>query len=81
MYDADPEFLSYAQTEYDGLFILADAIAEVGEDASEIRQWLLDLEGWSGVSGIIEFDENGDRSEGGHSPEVILDGVVTALEI
>ncbi len=74
-YNAEPEYLSYSQTMYDIPYMLADALKAVGEDSEKVLQWLHDQKGWEGVSGLISFDEHGDRTVG-HKPEVIKDGKV-----
>ncbi|PIN75753.1 hypothetical protein COV18_02810 [Candidatus Woesearchaeota archaeon CG10_big_fil_rev_8_21_14_0_10_37_12] len=45
---------------YDGVFILADAIAKHGEDTEAIKEYLYSIKDYDGVSGKIGIDENGD---------------------
>ncbi len=74
-YNEDPQFLSYAQTEYDAVNILADAIKAVGYDSDKILAWLHGVQNWPGISGPISFDStDGDRSVGIHRPEIITGG-------
>lgn len=80
-YGTEVEFKSYAQTEYDSIYLLADALSAVGEDPDAIANWLRDLDGWDGISGTTAFSDTGDRSEGGHRPEVIENGEVKMLEL
>lgn len=68
-----PEWLSYAQTEYDAVYMLADAMTEVGEDADKLVDWLYNSKGWTGISGVVEFDANGDRTSA-HRAEIITNG-------
>lgn len=75
-----PEFMNYVQTQYDAVYMLADALAEAGNDGEALRSWFDSVEGWEGISGIIEFDENGDRSVGGHSPVIVKNGEVVPYE-
>ncbi len=75
-----PEFMNYVQTQYDAVYMLADALAEVGNDGAALREWFEEVEGWEGLSGTVEFDENGDRSVGGHSPVIVEGGEVVPYE-
>ena len=45
---------------YDGLYILANAIKEAGEDRDKIRKALLATQGYKGVQGTFSFSPNGD---------------------
>ncbi len=45
---------------YDGLKILANAIAKAGEDRAKIRQAILATQGYQGVLGTFSFTPNGD---------------------
>ena len=80
VYGEEPPYLNYAQTEYDSIYILKDAIEAVGEDVDKIVDWLNNLEDWAGVSGLVSFDDNGDVV-GGHQPEIIQGGTVVLFEI
>ena len=80
VYGEEPPYLNYAQTEYDSIYILKDAIEAVGEDVDKIVDWLNNLEDWAGVSGLVSFDDNGDVV-GGHQPEIIQGGTVVPFEI
>ncbi len=75
----DVPYKSYAQTEYDAVYILAEALKEVGNDGEALQKWFSEMDGFDGASGNVEFDENGDRTVG-HSAEVIEDGVVKPLQ-
>ena len=80
MYNKAPEYLSYSQTAYDGLFLIKDAIeASGGVDTDKMVNWLESLNRWEGVSGFLSFDENHDP-EAGHKPEIIKDGKVIPFE-
>jgi branched-chain amino acid transport system substrate-binding protein len=74
-FNKDPEYLSYAQTEFDGPMILADALKAAGDDADKVLAWLHAVKDWTGVSGNVSFDEHGDRTAA-HNPEVIAGGKV-----
>lgn len=77
-YGEEPPFLSYAQTEYDGAYLLIDAIQSVGYDGEKIANYIMNVKGWEGASGSITIGQNGDRI-GGHIPKVIRDGEVLKL--
>ncbi len=74
-------FLAYGQTEYDAIFILAEAIREAGDDTEAVAQYLRDLENFDGVSGPTAFAETGDRSVGGFMPQRVESGEVKPLEL
>lgn len=75
----DVPYLSYAQTEYDGVYIIRDAIKTVGYDGEKIADYVRSLKNWQGASGSVTIEENGDRT-GGHVPKVIKNGKVELLE-
>lgn len=72
-------FGSYAQTEYDAVLLLAEALKAVGNDGKALQQWFTELTGYEGTSGLNSFDENGDR-RAGHVLQVIEGGEVKPLE-
>lgn len=74
-YGKDLIQLSYAQTEYDAVYMVTDAIKEVGYDGTKIIDWLRAAKDWEGASGKVTIGTNGDRV-GGHRPEVIVNGKV-----
>lgn len=74
-FGAEPPYLSYAQTEYDGIFIVRDAIKSVGYDGEKIAGFVRNLKDWQGASGSVTIGSNGDRT-GGHVPKVITNGTV-----
>ncbi len=49
-----------AANAYDALHLVAQAIAERGEDPAAAKEFLLSLRDYPGASGIFTFDENGD---------------------
>ena len=67
-------FLTYAQTEYDAPFILAEGLKLTGEDGVALASWLRNLKDWVGASGETSFDANGDRAVGGHTPFMLQEG-------
>jgi len=74
-YGNEPPYQSYAQTEYDAVYMIRDAIAEVGYDTDKIADWFRTVKDWSGASGLITIGDDGDR-DGGHIPKVIRNGKV-----
>lgn len=75
MYGADITYLAYMTAVYDGVWILANGIAEVGNDGDAMKGYLNDLEGYTGLMGTTTFDENGDPLTG-HSIFVIQGGTM-----
>ncbi len=72
-YGVDVPYPSYAQTEYDGLYMIADAIKDVGYNGEKIAKWLRDVKDWQGASGSVTIGSDGDR-DGGHILRVVRDG-------
>jgi ABC-type branched-subunit amino acid transport system substrate-binding protein len=66
---------NYGQTEYDAVYLLADAIGSVGHDAEKVSDWILGIKDWNGASGNITIGENGDRI-GGPVAKVVRKGKV-----
>ncbi len=70
----------YTGAAYDNVYILAEAVAAVGsEDTDAIRKYLDDLEGYDGVTGKHEFDENGDITGVSHVKKRIENGQVVTI--
>jgi len=79
-YGKEPPLLSYAQTEYDSLFILADAIRAVGNDGTKVTNWLhQNVNNWQGATGSVTIGSNGDLVAG-HRPEVFSNGKFVPLQ-
>lgn len=74
-YGADMPYHSYAQTEYDTVYLVRDAIGAVGYDGTKVAAWLQSVSGWSGASGSVTIGADGDRV-GGHRAEVVRGGKV-----
>lgn len=72
-YGVEMPYPSYAQTEYDAVYILKDALLTVGNDGARIADWLRTVNGWQGASGSVTIGADGDRV-GGHTLEVIRNG-------
>lgn len=77
-YGADLPFQSYAQTEYDAVYLTRDALVAVGEDGTALSTWLRSVSGWDGASGKVTIGSDGDRV-GGHTLMVVKDGKVILL--
>lgn len=74
-YGVDVPYQSYAQTEYDAVYILRDALIAVGNDGAKIADWLKTVTNWQGASGSVTIGADGDRV-GGHVLKVIKGGKV-----
>jgi branched-chain amino acid transport system substrate-binding protein len=74
-YGVEAPYQSYAQTEYDAVYIIRDALIAVGNDGAKISDWLKQLKDWPGASGLVTIGADGDRV-GGHVLKVIKDGKV-----
>jgi branched-chain amino acid transport system substrate-binding protein len=58
-YASDVPYPSYAQTEYDAVFMVRDAIAAVGYDGTKIAQWLRSVKDWEGASARLRSEATG----------------------
>lgn len=74
-YNSDPNYLGYDLTTYDAIWILAEAVAEVGNDGAAVKTYLDDFAGYDGLSGHIDFDVNGDPLVG-HSVYKVVNGAI-----
>lgn len=79
-YGVDVPYQSYAQTEYDMVYIIRDAIEAVGYDGLKIATWAKTIKNWSGAAGLVTIGENGDPVSG-HRPETVKDGKIVPLTI
>ncbi len=77
-YGVDLPFVSYAQTAYDSVYLVHDALAAVGYDGAKVSDWLKTVAGWDGASGSVTIGPDGDRV-GGFTLEVIKDGKPSPL--
>jgi branched-chain amino acid transport system substrate-binding protein len=57
-YNTDPDML--ATWNYDALYLLANAIRQVGEDRTKIREDILATKGYAGVIGTFNFSPDGE---------------------
>lgn len=74
-YGEEPPYQSYAQTVYDSVYLVRDAVAAAGYDGTKIAQWLRNVKDWQGAAGVITIGDNGDPLIG-HRAEVIMGGKV-----
>lgn len=72
-YGTDLTFLTYAQTEYDAVYIVRDAILKVGNNGQKIADWSRTIKDWDGASGKVTILPSGDR-DGGHILKIIQEG-------
>jgi branched-chain amino acid transport system substrate-binding protein len=74
-YGSEPAYEDYAQTDYDAVYLLRDAISQVGYDGSRIADWLRTVKNWPGASGQITMLANGDRDVS-QIPQIVQNGVL-----
>ena len=74
----DVPFKTYAATSYDAVFLIAEALNTVGNNADAIRDWLYDVNNWPGTAGLLTLDENGDPASG-HKAQQIVGGETVDL--
>jgi branched-chain amino acid transport system substrate-binding protein len=61
LYGTSPEFVAYTASAYDSVYLLAEAVGTVGEDAEAVAGYFAyKIVDWPGAIGIFNFDENGD---------------------
>ncbi|MFA5001298.1 MAG: ABC transporter substrate-binding protein [Candidatus Paceibacterota bacterium] len=78
-YGSDVPYQSFAQTEYDVVYLIKDAIKAVGYDGEKIAAWGHSIKDWQGASGLITIDSNGDRV-GGSVAEIIRGGKLEKIK-
>jgi len=78
-YRVDCPQVNICTTVYDNIYLLAEAIEEVGDDPEAVRQYLTEVN-HSGTSGAISFNKNNDRENARYSLFVIKNGVPVTLE-
>jgi branched-chain amino acid transport system substrate-binding protein len=74
-YGEEPPYQSYAQTEYDAVYLIAEGLKKVGYDGAKLAEWSRTVKDWDGASGKITIEGNGDRA-GGFVVKVVKDGKV-----
>lgn len=72
----DLPYQGYAQTIYDAVYLIRDAIAAAGYDGTSIAEWLrTEVRNWEGAAGSVTIGADGDPTVG-HRPEMIVGGKV-----
>ena len=59
---------------YDATMVLIQALKEVGEDSTTVKNYLYEMSAYNGLTGSISFDENGDLVGAKYKVLVIKDG-------
>lgn len=77
-YGVDLPLRPYAQSEYDAVFLIRDALAAVGEDGEKIANYLRSTIDWQGASGSVTIGGDGDRV-GGYALMTVRDGTVQVV--
>lgn len=72
-YAEEIQYTAYSAAAYDAVRIMAETLAEVGNDGDMIQGYLSEFPGYTGIMGETEFDENGDPLSG-HSVFMIQGG-------
>ena len=74
-YGVEIPFQSYAQTYYDAVFMIKDALVAFDYDVDKMAEWFRTVKDWSGASGLTTIGDDGDR-DGGHTPKIVKNGKV-----
>lgn len=78
-YGEDLPYKSFGATTYDGVYVLAEALAAVGNDGEKVKDYLYSVKDRVGAVGKLSFDENGDLV-GGYSQVIAKDGAWVKVE-
>lgn len=70
---------TYAAYAYDATKIILEAITKVGTDRAAVRDYIANIDGFEGSTGVASFDENGDVIKAPLKMEII-DGKFTVIE-
>lgn len=65
---------------YDGAQIVAEAIAEVGYDGTNLKNYLYQMPSFKGIASDVKFDENGDNNVAAAVKEVVDGDFVLVTE-
>lgn len=60
VYGKEPQYAFYAGAAYDDVYLIAQAIREVGDDSEKVAEYIYALENFEGTIGTYSFDEGGD---------------------
>lgn len=77
-YTVDVPYLSFAQTQYDSVFLIKDLVDKVGYDGDKLAKAGRSIKDWEGASGSISIDKMGDRV-GGPLPRIIRNGKLESI--
>jgi branched-chain amino acid transport system substrate-binding protein len=73
-YGEDLSYQSYAQAEYDAIYLVRDAVSAAGYDGTRIANWFrTSVKDWPGASGGVTILPNGDPAAG-FQPVVVENG-------
>ncbi|HEY0908404.1 MAG TPA: ABC transporter substrate-binding protein [Candidatus Paceibacterota bacterium] len=56
LYDSDPTF--FAASTYDSIYIIADAIKEVGDDPAKVGAYVSKLKNYPAITGTVSFNDD-----------------------
>ena len=59
-YDAPPEYSFYAGAAYDGVYLIAQAIENVGDNPAKVSGYIHSIPSYTGTIGTYHFEESGD---------------------
>lgn len=79
-YGKAPNFPFFAGSSYDAMNLLAQAVSEVGLDTSAVRDYLYELDSYTGVIGSHGFDENGDVENISLIVRQVVDGELVEIK-
>ena len=51
---------SFLATHYDAVYLIGDAVQNVGNNSDAVRNYFLNLHDWAGAVGSFGFDKSGD---------------------
>ncbi|HYF04684.1 MAG TPA: ABC transporter substrate-binding protein [Patescibacteria group bacterium] len=78
---AEPAFVdSYALTEYDIVYMLADALKAVGEDGEKVASYAQSFKDWDGASGKVTIGADGDRQNASFVTKMIMGGKASVMQ-
>jgi branched-chain amino acid transport system substrate-binding protein len=77
-YKEQPEV--YAAYSYDTIMVLSQAVQSGAATGKAIRNYLLDMPSYQGVSGDIRFDKHGDKIGGGFDRYIIKEGKLQVVK-
>ena len=59
-YGREPDFKFAVAAQYDSVYIIKKAIESVGNDPTKIKDYLYEMDSFTGALGTYHFDKNGD---------------------